>query len=221
MVAYRRTNVQITLLLGCLFNDFVSLSLGVKVRRTLIHGGTEVEENRYPYLAVLFQHREGGSLRQVCGGSLIAPNVILTAAHCYEFIEVAMLGVHNYSDITTNSSERYEISPKQKVLYPFYNSTTQDEDFLLLFLDQPSKFQPVKLNTNANVPVSDEQLTVMGWGMQETGTFGQVPKETTVEVRSNFWCKLAYEAIPNMPEKVTENMICAEGGSKRDSCQVS
>jgi len=59
----------------------------------------------------------------------------------------------------------------------------------------------------------------MGWGMQETGTFSQVPKETTVEVRSNFWCKFAYEAIPNMPEKVTENMICAEGGSKRDSCQ--
>jgi hypothetical protein len=89
---------------------------------------------------------------------------------------VAVLGVHNYSDITTNSSERYEISPTQKVLYPFYNSTTQDGDFLLLFLDRPSKFQPVKLNINANVPISDEQLTVMGWGMQETGTFSQPKK---------------------------------------------
>lgn len=197
--------------------------------RSLIHGGEEVTKGRYPSLAILFREKTDGFLEQMCGGSLISPTTILTAAHCYHDIDVAMLGVHDYTSIIDPKAsktgapdyyyERYEISAKQKMIYPFYNSTTQDGDFLLIFLDTPSNFPPIALNMNADAPSGEmEKVTVMGWGDQETGTRSYVPRAASLKVRANFWCKLAYQRM-DMPEQVTDAMICAEGGSKRDSCK--
>jgi secreted trypsin-like serine protease len=189
-----------------------------------IHGGTEVERNRYPYLASLhYKDYFTGELLQVCGGTLIAPSVILTAAHCNDYIDVVMLGLHNLSMSEDTPREIYNITSDQKVMYPFYNNLTNDGDFLLLFLDTPSIYSPVTLNSDPDVPIRDALLTVMGWGMQETGYTSDVPEETVVETRSNFWCNVAYqtwEAFGKMENiKITENVICAEGGSTNDSCQ--
>jgi trypsin len=201
--------------------------------RSLIHGGEEVTKGRYPSLAILFREKTDGVegrriLEQMCGGSLISPTTILTAAHCYHDIDVAMLGVHDYTSIidplasetgALDYYERYEISTKHKLLYPLYNSTTQDGDFLLIFLDRPSKFHPIALNINTDAPHGEkEKVTVLGWGDQESGTRSYVPQEALLEIRANYWCKLAYQQM-DMPEKVTDAMICAEGGSKRDSCK--
>ena len=55
-------------------------------------GGTETDLGRYPY-AVSLQ----GKGRHFCGGSLIAPNVVLSVAHCHQpMIEVkAVIGRHD------------------------------------------------------------------------------------------------------------------------------
>jgi secreted trypsin-like serine protease len=195
--------------------------------RKLIHGGTEVEPHRYPYLASLHYRNDSmGDLLQVCGGTLIAPSVILTAAHCNDYIDVVMLGLHNLSMIEDTPYEIYNITSDQKVMYPFYNNLTNDGDFLLLFLDTPSMYTPITLNSNPVVPIRDALLTVIGWGTQETGYTSDVPEETVVETRSNFWCYIAYQGANVILEvfglsryAITENTICAEGGSKDDSCQ--
>lgn len=196
--------------------------------RKLIHGGTEVEPNRYPYLASLhYRNDSTGELLQVCGGTLISSSVILTAAHCYEYIDVAILGLHNFSMSEDTPHEFYNITSDQKFIYPFYNNLTNDGDFLLLFLDTPSKYTPVTLNSDSGIPIRDALLTVMGWGTQETGYTSDVPEETIVETRSNFWCYIAYQGLDWTMEafgllaylNITENVICAEGGNTDDSCQ--
>ena len=42
-----------------------------------IHGGSEAVKGEFPWTVALFKHGF-----QFCGGSLISPTLILTAAHC-------------------------------------------------------------------------------------------------------------------------------------------
>jgi trypsin len=157
---------------------------------------------------------------------LIAPSVILTAAHCYDYIDVAMIGLHNLTMAEEVQHETYNITSDQKVKYPFYDNVTNDGDFLLLLLDKPSMFTPIKVNADPDVPIRDAMLTVIGWGKQETGDSSVTPEEATVETRSNYWCNLAYQGanlvldVLGLPHyEITENALCAEGGSTYDSCQ--
>ena len=48
---------------------------------TRIIGGSDVEQERYPYFVSLVDEND---VHQ-CGGSLIAPNVVLTSATCQDF----------------------------------------------------------------------------------------------------------------------------------------
>jgi secreted trypsin-like serine protease len=185
-----------------------------------IHGGTEVTPGRYSYLVSLHATNPfTGKLDQMCGGSLIAPSVILTAAHCYDVIDVAIIGLHNLTMAEETSYEIYNITSAQKVMYPFYDNETLDGDFLLLLLDKPSMYAPIQLNADPDIPIRDAPLTVMGWGTQETGYSSVTPEEATVEKRSNHWCKLAYDLLGREMFPITENSLCAEGGSEYDACQ--
>lgn len=180
-----------------------------------IYGGTEVPVRRYPYLAGLFWTDPAtGGLKLICGGTLIAPTVILTAAHCFDKIDVAMLGISNFTNIQEVDYEYYVINPEHKVIYPSYDPNTQAHDFLLLMLDQPSNFYPIALNTKQFVPTDGQQLTVMGWGITETMQQSTTPRETVVEAMTNSLCALRYgDASP-----IFETELCAFE-KKQDSCQ--
>lgn len=54
-----------------------------------------------------------------------------------------------------------------------------------------------------------------------------VPEETEVKTRSNLWCSAAYEGLELASKlflpssyniNITENVICAEGGNRNDTC---
>lgn len=207
----RETNIQNNTVESASLNIFE----GGNVTQSRIYGGTQVPVRRYPYLAALFWiNPDTGKLRLICGGSLIAPTVVLTAAHCSDKINVAMLGIYDFTNINEIDYEYYVINPDQKVIYPSYDQTTQAGDFLLLTLDQPSKFYPITLNTNNLIPSDGQGLTVMGWGVTETGQQSSTPQEAVVEAMASSLCALRYKSSP-----IFENELCASGGSKRDSCQ--
>ena len=81
--------------------------------------GEEAIDGRYSY-AVSIQDSIGG--RHFCGGSLIAPNIVLSAAHCMQSeIEVkAVIGRHDLRDTTDGE----EIIVKEQIPHPEYNAST-------------------------------------------------------------------------------------------------
>ena len=128
-----------------------------------IVGGDVADATRYPYFSLLRLFVGNDVYR--CGGSLIATDVILTAAHCYGVGKVTQVEVWvNYtSDVGLTGYEQLrravEIIPHEDFHGEF------DNDVMVIKLDRPVKGVPiVQFNNDSAVPIDGQQLTVCGLG---------------------------------------------------------
>lgn len=87
-------------------------------------GGRESAGGRYSYAVSL-----ADNLGSFCGASLIAPDVVLSAAHCSGGTYHAIIGRH---DLDTNEGDEVEI--KEEIVHPEYDASITDNDFMLLIL---------------------------------------------------------------------------------------
>lgn len=173
----------------------------------LILGGTEVPVGTSQYVAGM---RSTAAGRSFCGGSLIAPTWILTAAHCASSIQYVNVGTHYLSGTTDGTAVRV----LRKIIHPSYRSASTGNDFLLLELAAPVSYPPVAL---AAATGADETVgsvaTTLGWGTTSSGgTQSNVLLEVDVAIVSNADCKAKLSSV-------TDTMICAGGLRNQDSCQ--
>ncbi|CAK4143996.1 unnamed protein product [Aphanomyces euteiches] len=163
-----------------------------------IVGGTEAAVGKHLYVTSL---RLSSGDTTECGGSLIAPNVVLTAAHC----NVEINGAIKYAGET--------IAIKQQIVHPKYNKNTNAYDFAIFILASNSKQTPVPVSfdtVGANVPV-----VVRGWGATSEG--GSEPNallELTINTLDNTKCASLLSGY-----NVDSTMICVGGQAGKDSCQ--
>ncbi|KAL7486957.1 hypothetical protein ACHAW6_012550 [Cyclotella cf. meneghiniana] len=132
------------------------------IKSTRIIGGDKAEDGRYPY-AVSVQ--KGGA--HFCGGSLLAKDVVLTAAHCLGLGNTNFQAVVGRTDLT-KTNEGDQIAVTNTIVHPLFDSgSTWENDFALLFLARPTvatNIQLVELNVQEDFPSSGTVGMVMGWG---------------------------------------------------------
>ena len=134
-----------------------------------IIGGTIANPRRYPYYTLVKLYFSGGA-SGFCGGSLIAPDVVLTAAHCVSDDSFDPLSsVELWVNSTSVKYSEYEYFRKaiRWIIHPEYHPTTFLNDIALLFLDVPVVGVPlVLMNRNASFPGdnSRNRLTAIGLG---------------------------------------------------------
>lgn len=135
--------------------------------RRLIIEGERVDHSEYPFIVKFTQKGQTG-----CTGSLIAPDVVITAAHCV----FSSLGNHLLRDSETISLQFGDNSQQRRILSARNRDFLKaDEDLALVFLDSPVTIIPGVVETlkiesgSAELPRACHRITVAGFGVSSVG----------------------------------------------------
>ena len=193
-----------------------------------IVGGHEAEPGAWPWQVALIDTGGHPYDDQYCGGSLINPDWVVTAAHCADGSEPGdiqvLAGIHN---LVAADAGFVRLNVARIIIHPDYGEVNQyDSDIALLELATSA---PFRSPSAAGLPIAGVALapenvgalvgfesTVTGWGNRQPGG-GDYPAalhEVEVPIVSNADCRAAYG------NTITSAMLCAglpEGG--KDSCQ--
>lgn len=182
-----------------------------------IIGGSEATPGAWPWQVALVNSRYGNDLSgQFCGGVLIDPQWVLTAAHCasptMSSYAQAVLGKHKLS-----VQDGEHISITDVIIHPEYNGQIGSADLALLRLREPSTrtVLPLDLAVDGNVEARALQAMVIGWGQTEQGP-ANVLRQVTLPFFSHERCRNIYTGFPGSLSSVSDGMVCAgyENGGK-------
>jgi Trypsin len=138
-------------------------------------GGTTAPAGSFPWLAYVLDDQ--GSSYQLCSGTVVAANVVLTAAHCvYNLASGLEDQASNFTVVTGNvdwaaTTARQVSRVTQAIVYPSFQPAPLDGDAALLVLSTPTTEPPITLATSADEGLigAGNPIAVAGWGATSGG----------------------------------------------------
>jgi len=163
-----------------------------------IVGGTPTSLNSYPYFV---------SLDVGCGGALVHPDIVLSAAHCSS----------GGGGTARVGPSRTSARMLEQRTHPNFEQSSYKNDFMVIKLDQSfGGISLPRLNSDGGTPSGSQAIDVMGYGATYEGGPGSNEfRKVTVNHVDHGTCNAGYGGDIDQA-----TMFCAgvDGGGK-DSCQ--
>ncbi|KAI3388010.1 hypothetical protein SNEBB_010313 [Seison nebaliae] len=177
-----------------------------------IIGGVDVAGIKYPWMVYMDIRR--GENRFRCGGAIITPTVVLTAAHCLQTDDqINVLSGTNKMNVFTHFRKMTSM-----IIHEDYDKNTLKNDIALIVVNSPfslefDEIEPICVPTLAH-SLNDE-LTVTGWGVADEETHPITLKETKLQVLSEGVCK---ENFRN-PFHLSQQICAGDIENEKDACE--
>jgi secreted trypsin-like serine protease len=180
-----------------------------------IVGGTPVPNGKYPFMTIMSIEFANGT-SGLCGGSLIDPNSVLTAAHCLVNAQAVRLAVGR-TVISQTQQGQFRV-PTTAFIHPQYNGGRNFRyDAAVIKLPRAVRgIKPIKLATakQNRLESPGHRLKIAGWGStREGGNVTDRMREVSVPVVSDRTAKRAYSSA------YSPSLMVAAGVRGKDACQ--
>ncbi|KAF7247154.1 Urokinase-type plasminogen activator, partial [Varanus komodoensis] len=196
-----------------------------------IVGGHQASIDSQPWVAAIFQSSRPGTPSQfICGGSLIDPCWILTAAHCFpkDIPNISRYTVFlgkSAVNATTLSEQKFNVD--RMIIHEAYSHQTTDfnNDIALIRIRSSSGQCAQETDTVKTICLPSQGLSlrdnfqceVSGYGRESRSSiyYSRILKTTNVHLISQSMCQKYYAG-----QTVNDNMFCAGDPQwKTDSCK--
>jgi len=187
-------------------------------RGVKILGGAVAAPGQFPWMAVLVDSRANRAINGAfCGGTVIAPRVVLTAAHCVEGTSASELYVVVGRTRLSQDSDGERINVSKIVVHEGYDPESVIKDVALLQLATPTSVPPLALAHPADdgLTTPGSRVFVIGWGAtQEGGDISDELRFVRLTARSHGYCDREYGPIDDASQLCVGSARAGE-----DSCQ--
>jgi len=184
-----------------------------KVQTGRVIGGDDAKRGAWPWQVLMLKNGRAG-----CGGTLISPQWVVSAAHCVSrdtnYPQRFKIRVGE-NDRSTKEGSEVDMAVERVIAHPQYNSRKLDYDIALFKLAKPVMYntyvQPACMPSQDLAPGTECYIT--GWGKTRhpgSMTMGKL-QEANLPIVSNKVCYAKNKKF--IPIPITDRMVCGgEGG---------
>lgn len=194
-------------------------------------GGDVAPIGRFEYYTSLYRNGEVARGNFICGGSLIAPDFVVTAAHCdpNNFDFRVVVGNHDIDGDETGTP----VDVVEKFKHEDWNRRKITDDIMLFRLAEPVLETPVTMNFDPLLPdeEQDEPAEVTAIGLGRTEWQGDLPEKlqkVSKDVYNSIECEEMY--VPQVGgwgqffvdffrDMDMTKQICSGGDGVTSTCQ--
>ncbi|KAK3919486.1 Chymotrypsin BI [Frankliniella fusca] len=188
-----------------------------------IVGGQEAEPHQFPWqVGMLIQDKDGEMF--FCGGSLLTPSWVLTAAHCAEpgYIFEVILGAHRIREHEP-SQQRFKVKKDDSTVWvhPEWDSNETVNDIALIKLPGAATLNDyvqltrIQSKERAGASLWNKNATMSGWGKPSDSaqSISPVLRFVVTRIVSNYYCNFRYLFF-----LIKDTNICTSGFPGKSTC---